>query len=133
MKESVEANNRKTLLTEAAAAHGINAEAFIPLAEQRKLSETLIPRETADDKGNKTKQYFVKGKNDKNEETETVLSEFVKTEDSFKPFVSSLFVKTDAKSGVKVPVQKHGDPPADKKAADSYISNTYQRPDAKKE
>ena len=130
-KESVESNDRKTLFTEAATAHGLNASAFISLAEPQKLHETLFARETVDGKGNKTKQYFVKGKNEKNEETETLLSEFVKNNDVFKPFTASLFQKADNK--VKIPDQGHGLPPTEKKASDTYISSRYKRPDAKSE
>lgn len=132
LKESVEATNRKATFTEAATAHGLNPDAFISLAEPQKLHESLIARETADSKGNKTKQFFVKGKNEKGEETETALDVFVKSSDVFKPFEASLFQKTD-KNKIKIPNQDHGDPPSDKRASDKYISSRYKRPDAKKE
>lgn len=127
LKEKDEANTRKTLLTEAATAHGINPDAFVSLAEIHKLAEKLDKREIDDGKGKggKVTHYFVKGKDANGGDTATVLSEFIKSDDNFKPFLPSLTQQVSEKQSVKIPNQNVGDPPKDASAAVSYVSRTY--------
>ncbi len=133
LKEKEESAARAKILTDAAEKHGLNALSFIPLAEQLKLSEKLTAQETDDGKGNKKTEYFVKGKNTDGTDTSTVLSEFVKNNDTFKPFLNSLYLSDDDKNKLNIPNQGHGDPPSDKNEAESYINSTYATPGQKED
>lgn len=132
LKANEELQKNRAVLTEAATAHGLNPEAFVALAEQHKLYENLEKREIDDGKGKggKITHWFVKGKNDKQEDTSTVLGDFVKNDNNFKPFLPSLTAKNGK---VKIPTTSVGEPVEDKSAADSYLGQMYKRPDAKKD
>lgn len=127
LKARDEANNRKTLLTEAAKAHGFNPEAFVSLAELKNLAPNLEMREVPDPKKpeEKVKHYFVKSKDAAGAETTTVLSDYVKNSDDFKPFLPSLTSVAD-KQTPRTPNQGHGNEPKEGSAAKSYIKRTYQ-------
>lgn len=128
LKEKDEAATRRSLLTEAARAHGFDPDAFVLLAEPKGVAEVLTSSEVDDGKGGKVRQYFVKGKDTSGAETTTVLSDFVQNSDDFKPFLASLQAKGE-NGKVKIPPQRTGDPPKDKSAGESYINSTYKRPD----
>lgn len=132
LKQKDEANTRKTLLTEAATAHGFNPDAFVSLAELKNLAPVLEMREVPNPKKpeEKVKHYFVKGKDSAGADTSTLLTDFVKNSDDFKPFLPSLTTVTD-KSKVRIPNNDVGTPPKDTSAAKSYINSRYKRPDQK--
>lgn len=135
LKEQSEAMTRKTLYSEAAKAHGLDPDAFTALAEQQKLHEKLEMREVPDVKKptEKVKHYFVKGKDASGVDTSTVLGDFVKSDDFFKPFIASLTAtKQENGGGRRIPDQGVGNPPKDQSGAKSYINKTYKRPDEKK-
>jgi len=127
LKERDDANTRKTLLTDAANAHGLNPDAFVSLAELHKIAEKLEMREVPDPKkpAEKVKHFFVKGKDAVGADTAVVLSDYVKTDDNFKPFLPSL--TTTDKSTVKVPKTGHGEPVKEGSPASNYINRTYGR------
>lgn len=129
MKEKDEANARKQLFSDIATAHGLDPDVFADLAEETKLHDRLEVRKTTDDKNVTTTNYFVKGKDEKNADTETAIGSFVNTDPKFKKFEKSLILSEEARKKLPIPNQKHGDPPSDKSAADSYITSTYERPD----
>lgn len=133
-KEQTAAQQRKDLLTEAAKAHGFDPDAFILLAEPEKLADKIEMREVSDPKkpAEKVKHYFVKDKDAAGADTTTVLGDYVKTHDKFKPFLASLQPPTKGHSR-RVPDNGVGDPPQEKAGGQAYISNVYKRPDAKKE
>ncbi len=132
LKEQTEAANRKNLFAEAAKAHGLDVEAFAPLAESQKLHEKLEMREVPDPKKptEKVKHYFVKGKDAAGADTSTLLGDFVKTDNVFKPFIASLTAKPGK---VRIPPTGIGEQVEDKSASDAYLGQMYQRPDAKKD
>ncbi len=132
LKEKDEANTRKTLLSEAATAHGLNSDAFVSLAELKNLAPNLEKREIDDGKGTKVPHYFVKHKDAAGADASTVLSDYVKNSDDFKPFLPSLTAVQD-KSKIKIPPNGIGEPPSDKGAGQSYINSRYKRPDKKAE
>ena len=135
LKEQTEAANRKTLLTEAAKAHGLDPDAFIPLAEQAKLADVLERREVPDPKkpAEKVTHFFVKHKDASGADTSSVLGEFVKNDQLFKPFLASLQAQSGTGGGSqrRIPDQGVGDPPKDAAAGQSYINKTYRRPEQK--
>lgn len=130
LKEKDEANTRKTLLSEAARAHSLDPDAFVALAEPKKLADALEMREIPDAKGNKEKHYFVKHKDAEGKDTMTVLSDYVKTSDDFKPFLASLTPSSDKKK-IPIPPNKTGETPAAVSGAKAYINSAYKRPDKK--
>ena len=135
LKEQSEAEKRKTLYADAAKAHDLDADAFTALAEQQKLHEKLELREVPDPKKptEKVKHYFVKGKDASGVDTSTVLGDFVKSDDFFKPFLASLTAKQEnSGGGRRIPEQGVGDVPKDQSGAKAYISRAYKRPDEKK-
>jgi hypothetical protein len=129
LKEQAETVARQKILSEAAKAHGLNSDAFIALAEPKKLNELLEPRVKADEKGNSITEYFVKTKDAAGADIFTVLNDFVKTDDSFKPFLPSLLAKSEEKEKVKIPGQKTGDPAKDASPADLYLAGAYKQPE----
>jgi hypothetical protein len=133
LKQKDEANTRKELFAEAAKAHGLNVEAFAPLAEQQKLHEKLEMRELPDPKKTteKVKHYFVKGKDAAGADTSAILGDFVKTDPVFKPFIDSL-TRVDKKTP-RVPVQEHGETPSDSSAASAYVNKMYKSKQPKTE
>ncbi len=128
LKEKDEAVTRQTLLKEAATAHGINPDAFVSLGELHKLAEKLDKREIDDGKGKgeKVTHYFVKGKDESGGETAVVLSDFIKADANFKPFLTSLTATSDKSNKVKIPNQSTGDVVAEKGAGRAYISSRYK-------
>jgi hypothetical protein len=135
LKEKEESATRKTLLKAAAQAHGINPDAFISLAELHKLAEKLDKREIDDgkSKGDKVTHFFVKGKDENGGDTTVVLSDFIKTDVNFKPFLTSLTATADKTNKVKIPGQGAGDIVAEKGAGRAYISSKYKTPAKKAE
>lgn len=134
LKANEEIQKNREYLSAVATAHGLNAEAFVSLAEQHKLREKIESREIDDGKGKgeKITHYFVKGKNEKQEDTSTVVSEFVKTDGNFKPFLPSLMAKTENGNTRRIPNQSVGDTVTEKSAGSLYINQTYKLPDEKK-
>lgn len=134
LKERDEAATRKTLFSEIAKAKGMDEEVFSDLAEAEKLHEKIEARESTDDKGNKSTDWFVKGKDDKGADSFQNVGDFAKTDPKFKKFEKALFLsESDKKSRVTIPNQKHGDPPQDKKGGQTFIGSRYKRPDKKDE
>lgn len=131
LKAATEAQTRKTLLADAAKTHGFDADAFTLLAEPKGLADKLDAREIDDGKGGKIKHFFVKGKDAAGADTAVVLSDYVKANDEFKPFLASLQVKDE--KGIPIPRQGTGEPPSEKSAAQAYLARTYKRPGEKKE
>lgn len=131
LKEQTEAAMRKTLYSDAAKAHDLEPDAFTALAEQQKLHERLEMREVPDPKKptEKVKHYFVKGKDAAGADTSTVLGDFVKADDFFKPFVASLTAKPDGGNGRRIPDQGVGNPPKETSGGKVYINKAYKRPD----
>lgn len=136
LKANEETQKNRDFLTEVAKAHGLNPEAFVSLAEQHKLRENIESRLIDDGKGKgeKVTHYFVKGKNEKQEDTSTLVSEFVKTDGNFKPFLPSLLAKSENgnTNTKRIPSQGVGDPVTEKSAASLYINQTYKRSEEKK-
>ncbi len=133
LKKKDEANTRKELLTEAAKAHGLNPEAFVALAEVKNLAPNLEMRELPDPKKPelKVKHYFVKGKDAAGADSSTLLSDFVKTSDDFKPFLPSLTAV--GKPAPRVPNQEHGELPKESSAANAYVNKMYKPKEPKTE
>jgi hypothetical protein len=127
LKESVESVQRKEVLTAAAKAHGLDPDAFILLAEPKNLAASLDVREIDDGKGGKVKHYFVKHKDANGGDAVTVLSDYVKNSDDFKPFLPSL-QPIATKSGVTVPQNGVGKVAGDKTAAATYLGAAYKVP-----
>lgn len=135
MKVEVETQKRKELLIEAAKAHGFDPDAFVLLAEPKKLNESLELRMVDDGKGKgeKIKQFFVKAKDPAtNQETFVPLNEFIKTDDAFKPFLGSLTPKAGNANTVTIPNNGTGETPKEASGAAAYIGRAYKRPDAQK-
>lgn len=133
LKKKDEANTRKELLTDAAKAHGLNPDAFVALAEVKNLAPNLEMRELPDPKKptEKVKHYFVKGKDAVGADSSTLLSDYVKTSDDFKPFLPSLTAVD--KRAPRVPNQEHGELPTDQKAATAYVNKMYKPKEPKTE
>lgn len=132
LKQKDEANTRKTLLTEAANAHGFNPDAFVSLAELKNLAPTLEMREVPDPKkpAEKVRHYFVKHKDANGADASTLLTDYVNNTDDFKPFLPSL-TSVSEKPKVRIPNQGGGDPPKETSAAKNYINSRYKRPEQK--
>lgn len=131
LKEKEEASKRKERFDAAAEAHGLDKAAFAKIAETEKLYDKLEPRDIPDPKKptENVTHYFVKTKDAAGAEKPVVLSEFVKSDDNFKPFLSSLYPVQSQRR--RVPNMDVGDSVEETSAGDSYISRTYVRPDKK--
>lgn len=131
LKEKTEAADRKDLFSTIAKANNWNEDAFAKIAEREKLHEKIEVREEVPDAkkpDEKVNRYYVKGKNPSTQaDTTTIISEFVKTDGEFSPFLSSLIPTTNNVNRKKLPETNVGGEVEETSAASSYISKTYRK------
>lgn len=133
LKEENALHTVTTQLEEIAERNGMDKKAFVKLGLPVKIQDLLETTELPDGKGGTVKHDLVKTKDDKGADAKIAITEYVKANDAFSPFLNSLFLSDDQKKKIKIPDNNSGNPPAAKSVAAAYINRTYKPAEKKTE